>query len=335
MLEPILSLIEAAINEAQSQLASDLTFQRLSEINLTELFFLQYAFFVLLLVEFFHLLVKKEFLLAKYKIPIQTFFANMVFAIALPIAITFFIYEFLQPYALLKTEFTWYWFIYALLVWELSNFTYHWLAHKVRILWCLHSPHHAPQHMNLSVTFSHFFLEGPYADLVRTSICVLLGLDIYLFILVRIIDGFWGAFIHMGEGMMPKGRMGWLEKIMITPAHHRAHHSRNPIYIDTNFCNILNIWDRVFGTYQELQEDTPPLYGINRKMNANSFVDVYFGEIVGLIKDLKHTQGLKNKMLLTLMPPGWKPAESLAATKIDSAAETESLDKTAQGGTGA
>jgi sterol desaturase/sphingolipid hydroxylase (fatty acid hydroxylase superfamily) len=34
--------------------------------------------------------------------------------------------------------------VYGFLVYELCYWLQHWLAHKVRLLWCLHSPHHAP-----------------------------------------------------------------------------------------------------------------------------------------------------------------------------------------------
>ena len=75
--------------------------------------------------------------------------------------------------------------------------------------------------------------------------------------------------------------------------------------MDTNFCNLLNVWDRVFGTFQQEQRDVPVRYGITRQLNANSFWDVYFGEIVYLFRDIKNAPGIKNKFLYIVMPPGW------------------------------
>jgi sterol desaturase/sphingolipid hydroxylase (fatty acid hydroxylase superfamily) len=69
------------------------------------------------------------------------------------------------------------------------------------------------------------------------------------------IDGTWGAFIHVGENVIKDARFGFIGKYILTPSHHRVHHVRNPLYMDTNFCNLLNIWDRVFGTYQEEQKE--------------------------------------------------------------------------------
>ena len=75
--------------------------------------------------------------------------------------------------------------------------------------------------------------------------------------------------------------------------------------MDTNFCNLLSIWDRVFGTFQMEKHEIKIEYGITRKMNAQNFWDVYFGEIGALWNDVKKAPGLKNKLLYLFMPPGW------------------------------
>jgi len=210
-----------------------------------------------------------------------------------------------QKHAPFQTTLTWYWFIYAYVVWELGHFIYHYLAHKVRLLWRLHSTHHAPEEMNLSVTHAHFFLEAPYADVIRTTVCILMGVHTELLLIVMFIDGTYGAFIHVGENMIKDARFGPLNKVMLTPSHHRVHHARNPLYIDTNFCNLLNVWDRVFRTYQEEQSDVKVEYGISRKVNSGSFLDVYFGEFASLAKDVFMAPRIRDKFLYAIMPPGW------------------------------
>jgi sterol desaturase/sphingolipid hydroxylase (fatty acid hydroxylase superfamily) len=159
--------------------------------------------------------------------------------------------------------------------------------------------------MNLSVTYAHFFLEAPYADVIRTSICILAGVNPPLLFFIMFVDGTWGAFIHVGENIVKDGRIGFLNHIILTPSHHRVHHARNPLYMDTNFCNLLNIWDRAFGTFQPEEEQVVIEYGITRPMNRGSFLDMYFGEIAALWRDVKNGPGLKNKLLYLVMPPGW------------------------------
>ena len=150
-----------------------------------------------------------------------------------------------------------------------------------------------------------FFLEAPYADIIRTTVCIALGVQPELLFLIMFVDGTWGAFIHVGENLIKDGRLGFLNNIILTPSHHRVHHARNPLYMDTNFCNLLNIWDKVFGTFQHEQKHIKIEYGITREMDSGNFIDVYFGEFIALIKDVIKAPGIVNKIRYVVMPPGW------------------------------
>ncbi len=271
---------------------------------------------LLLLLEFILGLVYKKPNTKVYKVNFLIYVFNRFIGRFIAIAMVTLIIGWLQPYALFQTKMTWYWFIYGYIVWEFGHFLYHYWGHKVRLFWCLHSTHHAPEQMNLSVTHAHFFLEAPYADAIRTTVCLLLGVEPVLLFLIMFIDGTYGAFIHVGENLMKDGRMGFLNKIILTPSHHRVHHARNPLYMDTNFCNLLNIWDKVFGTYQEEQHDIQIEYGITRKMDSGNFLDVYFGEFVALFKDVAKAPGLKNKLLYIIMPPGWSHTGEHQTSKL-------------------
>ncbi len=283
---------------------------------------------LLLLFEILRAFVYKKFKIDDYKVPFLIFVCNRLLGRFISIAAISFCIGLLNKYALITTSFTWYWLIYGYIAWEFSHYVYHYLAHKVRLFWCLHSSHHAPESMNLSVSYAHFFLEGPYADVIRTSICLVAGVNPPLLFLIMFIDGFWGTFIHIGDNILKDARLGFLNKWILTPSHHRVHHARNPLYMDTNFCNLLNIWDRFFGTLQHEEHDTPVEYGITRKINPKNFWDVYFGEIVLLIRDIKKAPGAKNKFLYVFMPPGWNhTGEYQTAKMIRSKLIKEALNK--------
>lgn len=260
---------------------------------------------VILILELSRGLLYKKFNVVSYKIPFYSYVLNAVLGRYISIGMTLLMIGLLEKYAILNISFTWYWFIYGYIIWEFAHFIYHFLAHKVRLFWCLHSTHHAPESMNLSISYAHFFLEGPYADLIRTSICILAGVPPPMLFVIMFIDGTWGSFIHIGETMMKDARLGWVGRVILTPSHHRVHHAKNVQYMDTNFCNLLNIWDKVFKTYQPEIKNVPIRYGITREMKPNSFLDAYFGEITLLAKDVYRAPGLKNKLLYLLMPPGW------------------------------
>ncbi|GAB3328663.1 hypothetical protein GCM10027299_31190 [Larkinella ripae] len=271
---------------------------------------------LLLLIEITRAAFYKRFKVENYKISLFIIVFNRFIGRYISFAMVALCIGFFEQYALIKTTPTWYWFIYGYIVWELAHFVYHYLGHKVRLFWCLHSTHHAPEDMNLSVTYAHFFLEAPYADIIRTTICILLGVNPVLLFLIMFVDGTWGAWIHIGENVLKDGRLGFLHKIILTPSHHRVHHAKNPLYMDTNFCNLLNIWDHAFGTLQHEKKEVPMQYGITREMKPGNFWDVYFGEFYALGKDIRRAPGFKNKFLYIVMPPGWSHTGEHKTAKI-------------------
>jgi len=287
--------------------------------------FLTYEGIVALIVPIIPFLIFLELLLGfvykkpqtkVYKVIFLIYLFNRIVGRFISIGMVAFCIGALQRYALVETSMTWYWFLYGYVVWEFAHFIYHFLAHKVRLFWCLHATHHSPEEMNLSVTHAHFFLEAPYADFIRTSICILLGVEPILLFTIMFIDGTYGAFIHVGENLIKDARFGFLNKFILTPSHHRVHHARNPLYLDTNYCNLLNIWDRIFGTYQEEDPNLEIDYGITRPINSGNFIEVYFGEIIHLGKDVINAPGLLNKLKYIFYPPGWSHQTGYQTAKM-------------------
>jgi sterol desaturase/sphingolipid hydroxylase (fatty acid hydroxylase superfamily) len=260
---------------------------------------------ILLVIELISGVIQKNSHTKVYKMTFLIYILNRFISRFLSIGAISFLIASLKPYTPFQTTFTWYWLIYGYIVWEFSHFVYHFLGHKVRLFWCLHSTHHTPENMNLSVSHAHFFLEGPYADIIRGSICIILGIHPALLFFIMFIDGTYGMFIHIGENLMKNGKMGFLNHIILTPSHHRVHHARNPLYMDTNFCNLLNIWDKVFGTYQLEKDEIKLEYGITRPMDSGNLWHVYFGEFIALFKDVWAAPTLKDKVFYIFMPPDW------------------------------
>jgi sterol desaturase/sphingolipid hydroxylase (fatty acid hydroxylase superfamily) len=153
-------------------------------------------------------------------------------------------------------------------------------------------------------------LQGTYATLVRTAICALLGVPIELLILCVVIDSCWGSLIHFSEELWPSGKFGFfIDRFILTPSDHRVHHSSNSEYIDTNYCNTLPIWDKIFGTLRREIPGVKPRYGLSRPQKPNSLLDMYFGEVGLLWQDIKSAASWRERILYLAMPPGWKPSK--------------------------
>ena len=268
---------------------------------------------VMIFLEMMASALKGSFRWKNFKIQILIYFTNRVIGKVITLQLGFVLFAFLHQHRFVDTSVTWYWFIYGFLVYDFSHFLHHYMAHRVRLFWCLHSTHHVPPHMNLSVSWAHFYIENLYADIIRLGICALAGVELEIMLMVYIIDSVWGHLIHTSEEILPDGRLGFLGKFLLTPSHHRVHHSRNPEYIDKNFCNLIPLYDRLFGTYQAEIEGEAPIYGVTRDVDTGSLFDVYFGETIDMLNDIKNTPGIGNKIAYLFMPPGWHPASVLNA----------------------
>ena len=157
---------------------------------------------------------------------------------------------------------------------------------------------------------NHHVLEGTfYLPFFAGFMPALFGVDPIVCVAINVVDSVWGSFLHISSEIVPKGRYGFLERILQTPSHHRVHHAKNVRYLDTNYNSITLFWDWAFGTLQPLREGEPPVYGITREVDPGSFWDVHFREFVLLARDVRRARGLRAKLGYLLRPPGWQPGD--------------------------
>lgn len=144
-----------------------------------------------------------------------------------------------------------------------DDFFYYWfhrLAHESRFFWNYHVVHHSSQHYNLSVAVRQSWFSGTIHWIFYAPI-MLLGFPVWMFVTMHGFNLIYQFWIHTRF----IDRMGWLEKIINTPSHHRVHHGVDESYLDRNYAGVLIIWDRLFGTFTE--EQAAPRYGITKQLN--------------------------------------------------------------------
>ena len=218
-----------------------------------------------------------------------------------------------EHFAIFTIPVTW-WSVTILFV--MADMLYYWghrMSHQINLFWGSHVVHHQSEDYNLSValrqsSFQTIWTFGFYLPLA------VIGFDTLTFALITALITLYQFWIHTET----IGKMGFLEKFMNTPSHHRVHHGRDPKYIDKNHSGTFIIWDKFFGTFQ-LEEETPT-YGITKPVNSWNPVWANFDHYVGIFKQAANTPGFMNKLGVVLNKPGWRPKELggyQAAPKVD------------------
>lgn len=177
---------------------------------------------------------------------------------------------------------------------------FHRMSHEMNGPWAAHAVHHQSEEYNLAValrqgTFQPFFSWVFYLPLA------LLGFPPVWFAAMSSFNTLYQFWIHTRR----IGKLGPLEWVLNTPSHHRVHHGRNPKYLDKNHAGTLIIWDRMFGTFQEEEEE--PVYGIVRPLASWNPVWANFHEFAKLWADAKAAPYFIDKIKVWYMPPGWRP----------------------------
>ncbi|WP_341501640.1 sterol desaturase family protein [Gallaecimonas sp. GXIMD4217] len=198
-----------------------------------------------------------------------------------------------------------------------QDFLYYWFhrsAHRVRWLWAAHVVHHSSERLNFSTALRQSLFYPLAAMWAFWLPLAWLGFEPGHIMLIVAINLAYQFFIHT----QAVSRLGPLEWILNTPSHHRAHHGKNPEYIDRNFGGVLIIWDRLFGTFVE--EKAAPDYGIpERKVGLNPWEVLTHEWRFMLGQALKKNQSLKHRLWFLFGPPEWRPVTGECPRRTETA----------------
>jgi sterol desaturase/sphingolipid hydroxylase (fatty acid hydroxylase superfamily) len=141
----------------------------------------------------------------------------------------------------------------AFLINELAYYWDHRLAHRVGLLWAIHAIHHSSNEFN-HTTAARGFLIDPKVKVLFTLPAALIGVDPVVFLAVQVIGNAYGIWNH--ASWVP--RLGWLDRVLMTPKMHKVHHANQPQYIDRNYSQVTLLWDRLFGSVAHIDEEPNP-----------------------------------------------------------------------------
>ncbi len=138
----------------------------------------------------------------------------------------------------------------------------HWVEHNSPLFWRIHIVHHADNNVDVSTGLRHHPLEALNRWVFFTAGVFLMGLPIYAVMIGQTFMSIFTMFTHANI-RLPKGLDKALTYVFISPNMHKVHHHWKQPYTDSNYGTALSIWDRLFGTYREL-DPAEIRYGLDR-----------------------------------------------------------------------
>jgi len=220
-----------------------------------------------------------------------------VFAKVITVALYDLLY---QHYRFFTIPNSWIWLVVLFFGIDLAYYWAHRMSHQINVFWVGHVVHHQSEEYNLSVALRQGALQKIFTAFFYLPLA-LVGFNTYWFIFLGAFNTLYQFWIHT-EAIK---KLGFLERFMNTPSHHRVHHGRNPKYIDRNHAGVFIIWDKMFGTFQK--EEEHPVYGITTPTQCWDPVTAHWRPFSNLWADWKMIPEWKYKFQLLFMKPGWLP----------------------------
>lgn len=211
----------------------------------------------------------------------------------------------LEHVAITHIKATWLVYLVTFIVLDFAGYVVHLVDHKFNFFWNAHIIHHSSEEFNLACALRQSVSVFVKLFVILLLPAALLGVPAEVIAIVaplHLFAQFWYHTRHIGK-------MGFLEKIIVTPSHHRVHHAINKEYLDKNLGQILIIWDKLFGTFQEELKEVPPVYGITRPAQTWNPIKINFQHLWLLMKDAWRAKNFYDKIRIWMMPTGWRPAD--------------------------
>lgn len=138
----------------------------------------------------------------------------------------------------------------------------HIIEHKWRFFWRFHVVHHSDTNVDVTTGLRHHPIESVVRGLFFFMGIAVTGAPMYAVMIYQTVLVFFTAFEHANIRLP-----GWMDRslsyVFISPNMHKVHHHWKQPFTDSNYGAIFSIWDRLLGTYKQL-DPSQLRYGIDK-----------------------------------------------------------------------
>lgn len=157
----------------------------------------------------------------------------------------------------------------ALIARTLLSYWMHRAMHAVPLLWRIHRVHHTDPALDISTSLRHHPLELVLGVVPLLGLVMALGLPVWAALLADAVMLAGSLFKHLDIELPPRVERV-LGRVLATPAIHRFHHSDRVAETDSNFGNLVIVWDFVFRTYTDPRGARPQRLGLGARFDGGA-----------------------------------------------------------------
>ncbi len=165
--------------------------------------------------------------------------------------------------------------IFSVLVLDLTAYLWHIANHKINILMRFHAVHHSDINFDTSTAVRFHIGEIAISFLIRFIVVIIFGIPLAGLLAFELIYQFFNFFEH-GNIKLAQKFERQMEKIFITPALHRKHHSQVPVELNSNYGTIFSFWDKLGRTKTLSESSEKFLLGLPNQKHDWSLREVLF-----------------------------------------------------------
>jgi sterol desaturase/sphingolipid hydroxylase (fatty acid hydroxylase superfamily) len=146
------------------------------------------------------------------------------------------------------------------------DFSVGYLSHRTMhmwpAMWRFHQVHHSDDFVDVTTTYRTHPVETVWRFLFTIVPVWVLGLPAQAVVVQRLLQATNGVIEHANIRLWPPlDRV--LSLIWVTPNVHKIHHSRDVSETNSNYANLLTIYDRLLRTYTPAERAHSVVYGLD------------------------------------------------------------------------
>jgi len=146
------------------------------------------------------------------------------------------------------------------------DFSVGYLSHRTMhawpAMWRFHRVHHSDAFVDVTTTYRTHPVETAWRFLFAIVPVWLLGIPAQAVVIQRLLQATNGVIEHGNIRVWPLlDRV--LSLVWVTPNVHKIHHSRDVSETNSNYANLLTIYDRLLGTYTASARAASVAYGLD------------------------------------------------------------------------